>query len=215
VLAAARALLADRGLEGLTMRALAERLGVRANALYSHVDGKTALLDDLLDDVLAEVEAPGGDAPDPTRGLHTIMASTHEVLLAHPDLVPAYLARQGARGPNAQRLGDVMLALLERAGVSGPRAIEARRALIVYTIGFAAFATRPLFEPGGADDVNPANRESFERGLQWLLAGITARSSRPPAPLSPAGEHAGAAAPARSRAPRAAPSRRTPPETRP
>jgi TetR/AcrR family tetracycline transcriptional repressor len=170
VLAAARELLADRGLDGLTMRALADRLDVRPNALYSHVDSKTALLDDVLDDVLAEVEAPSPRAEDPSRGLRDLMASTHEVLLAHADLVPLYLSRQGARGPNAQRLGEVMLALLERTGVTGTRAREALRVLIVYTIGFAAFAT----EPDGTRIPPEEMRDTFERGLTWLLAGITA-----------------------------------------
>ena len=109
------------------------------NALYSHVVSKTTLVDD----VLAGVEAPVPDVEDPSAGLHDVMASTYRVLLAHPDLVPLYLARQGARGPNAQRLGDIMLRLLDGAVLSGPRAREARRVLIVYTIGFAAFTTRP------------------------------------------------------------------------
>src|SRR5919106_90497 len=111
VLAVARELLAERGFDALTMRALADRLGVSPNAIYSHVEDKTDLVDALLDDVLAEVEAPGPDADDPIEGLHAIMTSTFDVLLAHPDLVPLYVARQGARGPNAYRLGDVMIAL--------------------------------------------------------------------------------------------------------
>ncbi len=51
VLAAARELLATAGVDGLTMRALARRLDVAPNALYSHVRSKTDLLDALLDDL--------------------------------------------------------------------------------------------------------------------------------------------------------------------
>jgi TetR/AcrR family tetracycline transcriptional repressor len=173
VLAASRALLADEGLEAITMRALAERLGVTPNALYSHVVNKTALLDLMLDDVLAEVRAPDPARAEPAAGLHALMASTYEVLLAHPDLVPLYLARRGARGPEAVGLGEVMLALLERAGISGAQAREALRVLIVYTIGFAAFAIRPPLETGPV--VGPSSEElagNFESGLRWLLAGI-------------------------------------------
>jgi AcrR family transcriptional regulator len=172
VLAAARELLTERGLEALTMRALAERLGVRPNALYSHVASKTALVDDILDDVLAEVRAPAPDVEDPREGLHALMASTYDVLLAHPQLVSAYLARRGARGPNAQRLGEVMLGLLDRIGLRGARALEARRVLIVYAIGFAAFATHPPFEPGGGEHPPAEMVANFDRGLRWLLAGI-------------------------------------------
>jgi TetR/AcrR family tetracycline transcriptional repressor len=175
VLETAHELLGERGIDALTMRALAERLGVSPNTLYSHVADKTDLVDAILDDVLAEVDAPRSDVEDPTAGLHALMASTHEVLLAHPDLVPLYVARQGARGPNAHRLGDLMLALLDRAGVTGAAALEARRVLIVYTIGFAAFAARPPFEAGAEPPLPPERiSENFLSGLGWLLAGITA-----------------------------------------
>jgi TetR/AcrR family tetracycline transcriptional repressor len=166
VLAAAHELLAEEGLDALTMRALARRLGVAPNALYSHVPGKTELVDALLDDRLSLVEAPSADAPDPVAALAVVMTSTYEVLLTRPDLVPLYLARQGSRGPNAVRLGVVMDALLERTGLSAEAVPSARRALIVHAIGAAAF--------GGADGPVPAEmtRADFARSLRWLLAGI-------------------------------------------
>lgn len=153
------------------MRALADELGVAPNALYSHVESKTALLDDVLDDVLGEVAEPPADA-DPAEGLQQLMESSYRVLLAHPDLVPGYLARQGARGDNAQRLGDVMLALLERAGLTPERAYEALVVLIVYAIGFAAFATSAA--PGATDQPRSDEEvfETYTNGLRWLLAGI-------------------------------------------
>ena len=167
VLAAARALAAERGLAGLSMRTLAAALGVRPNALYSHVASKDALVDALLDGVLAEVEVPDAGAPDPLAGVHAMLTSTYRVLLAHADLVPAFLARQGARGPNAQHLGVVLRALLGRAGVQGDAAQEALNVLVVHAIGSAAFASgAPLGGDGGA--------AHFDRGLRWLLTGIAA-----------------------------------------
>jgi len=185
VLAAARELVAEGGADALTMRALARRLQVAPNALYSHVESKTQVLDDLLDDLLASVEAPGLDVEDPVAGITALMTSTYTVLTAHPDLVPLFLARQGARGPNAVALGRLMDALLARAGVSGAAAWEARRVLIVHTIGFAAFATgAPL--ASDADRPIPAeeSRRNFSRSLRWLLAGIAqsaASTGSPPA----------------------------------
>lgn len=173
VLAAARDVVAEGGLEALTMRALAQRLGVRPNALYSHVESKTILVDQLLDRALAAVEVPDADVPDPLRGVHALMTSTYRVLLAHADLVPIYLARHGARGPTARHLGDAMLALLARAGVTGARAREALQVLIVYTIGSAAFASR---SPFATEDVPPPSGDNhaahFDHGLCWILAGI-------------------------------------------
>jgi TetR/AcrR family transcriptional regulator, tetracycline repressor protein len=180
VLAGARELLAERGPEALTMRALAERLGVSPNALYSHVEDKAALVDELLDDALAEVEAPSPEAGDPIAGVHALMASTYRVLLAHVELVALYLARQGARGPNAERLGEITLALLARAGVAGGRAREALHVLIVYTIGAAAFVARPPLAGAHAAEPLATDHEArFERGLEWILAGIDERARRP------------------------------------
>jgi AcrR family transcriptional regulator len=173
VLAAAHELLVAGGVEALTMRRLASRLDVAPNALYSHVVSKTQLLDDLLDDLLSQVDTPPAEAEDPVAALAALMTSTYAVLTAHPSLVPLYLARQGARGANAVRLGERMDALLTRAGVPDRGVPEARRVLIVHTIGFAAFSTGANPADGSAAPVaaEEAGR-NFARGLQWVLAGI-------------------------------------------
>lgn len=156
------------------MRALARRLNVAPNALYSHVANKNALLDLLLDDLLAAIPAPTRDADDPLAGLTELMTATYQTLVAHPDVVPLYLARQGSRGLNARRLGRIMDALLARAGANPGNAAQARRVLIIHAIGSAAFATAAPAEP---DSDRPLSlREShhaFTSSLRWLLAGVT------------------------------------------
>lgn len=175
VLAAAAELVAEQGAGALTMRKIAARLEVAPNALYSHVESKTALVDALLDDVLGLVQDPSPDAPDPVDAVARLMTSTYDVLVAHADLVPLYLARQGARGRHAIRLGETMTVLLERAGVTGTEAGEALRVLIVHAIGFAAFATRGPLDPTLADGPRAArSRSDFTASLHWLLTGITA-----------------------------------------
>lgn len=81
--------------------------------------------------------------------------------------------------PNAQHPGNVMLALLARAGVTGSRAGEALHVLIVYTIGSASFTTRAPLATG---EVPPPSGEDhsghFDHGLRWVLAGIS-RSPQP------------------------------------
>lgn len=179
VLRGARELVAERGAGGLTMRALAQRLGVVPNTLYSHVSSKTGLVDDLLDAALSEVAPPARAGESPADRMHDLMSSTYRVLLVHADLLPLFLARRGSRGRNAQRLGDQMLDLLADAGLTGTRADEALHVLIVYTIGSAAFAARsPLStgtEPAADTD---RHRSDFSQGLRWLLAGVT--SAGPP-----------------------------------
>lgn len=161
MLTEARALVAEAGPAGLTMRALARRLDVAPNALYSHVADKTDVLDQLLDDLLGAVDA------DPDAGAERMMTSTYETLLGQPALVPLFLSRQGARGPNAVRLGEVLDAQLAAAGVADVP--EARRVLIVHAIGFAAF-------DAGQDAAATGPR--FARSLRWLLDGMTKAPTR-------------------------------------
>lgn len=172
VLSAARDLVVEQGVEALSMRAVARRLEVAPNALYSHVVSRTALVDELLDDLLAGVTVPAADARRPVDALARLLTSTYRVLTAAPDLVPLYLARQGARGPNAVRLGAVMDQLLTAAGVRPSDVTQARRVLIVHVIGAAAFASAPPAD--GARVLSAAqSRRAFGRSLRWLLAGIT------------------------------------------
>lgn len=172
-MAAASQLINEGGAGALTMRALAGRLGVAPNALYSHVENKTQLLDQLLDDLLAGVQAPAADSADPIRALREMMSSTYDVLTSAPTLLPLFLARQGARGPYAVRLGELMDAFFVRAGLSGAAVARARRVLIIHTIGSAAFAASAPVAPKG-DRPLPLSesRRSFDQGLRWLLAGI-------------------------------------------
>ena len=173
VLGAARDLLADGGLDAMTMRALARRLQVAPNALYSHVASRTALLDELLDDLLAAVPVPDAGRDDPVTALSGLLHATFDVLTAHPHLVPLYLARQGARGPHAVALGEVMDALLAAAGVAAASVPQARRVLIVHALGSAAFAAGA---PAEAEVGRPLSAveagRTFDRSLRWLLAGI-------------------------------------------
>ena len=138
VLAAARRIADDEGVDRLTMRRLAGELGVMPNALYSYVPDKEALLDALLDDLLAGIDSGDPAEGDWRDGLVRVMDSSRRLLLAHPRLAPVFLARPGL-GPNAARLGEITFELLRRGGLEGERAVEAFRILLIYSLGFAAF----------------------------------------------------------------------------
>src|ERR1700704_478153 len=61
VLRAAVALADEAGIEALSMRHLAQVLGVVPMALYKHVANKDELLDGMVDIVFSEIELPSGD----------------------------------------------------------------------------------------------------------------------------------------------------------
>lgn len=73
----------ELGTDALTMRVLAERLGVVPMALYKHVADREDLLDGMVDVVLAEIEPPPSARGWRSRVRGRILAS-RQVLLRHP-----------------------------------------------------------------------------------------------------------------------------------
>jgi TetR/AcrR family transcriptional regulator, tetracycline repressor protein len=172
IVAAARDSLSEEGVAGLSMRAVARRLGVAPNALYSHVEDKSALVDAVLDDLIGEIALPS-PALDPRDGVAAIMRDSYDALVRHPDLVALSLARQGSGGANAWRLGDRILELFAQAGVPDAAARDGLRIMLVHMMGCAAFATQYDRTLGGTPPhAVESVRADYVRGLDWLLDGI-------------------------------------------
>ena len=102
------------GLEALSMRRLAEHLGVRAASLYNHVRTKDELLQAVAEDVMGEVDVSGFDTGWET-GLRVWARSYRAALAAHPNLVP-FLASGPARRETALQRADAVHGGLTRAG---------------------------------------------------------------------------------------------------
>jgi AcrR family transcriptional regulator len=83
VLRAAVALADDSGIESLSMRKLAEELGVVPMALYKHVAKKEELLDGMIDLVVGEIDPPVG-GPDWKSAVRQRILSARRALLRHP-----------------------------------------------------------------------------------------------------------------------------------
>ena len=116
VVRAAIDVLDEVGLEGLTMRRLAERLGLRSPSLYWHVRDKDELLSLIADAICAEIEPPNSDQPWIAQ-LEAMAWEYRRVLLAHRDAA-LVLANTLPNGPNRLRLAECMLAVLVQAGFS-------------------------------------------------------------------------------------------------
>jgi len=158
---AALELAAERGLEAVTLRAVAVRLGVTPMALYRHVAGKDDLLDEMADRVYAELELPD-ESDDWWDGLLALGRSTRRVLLDRPWAVPLFA--RPLVGPNAVRLGDMLLATFRRAGFSTREANELHDQLT--GMMFALVALELSGKP---------NASAFERGIAMLRPGLEAR----------------------------------------
>src|SRR5215216_5352913 len=81
VVTSARRIAASEGIERLTMRRLADALGVMPNALYTYFPDKAAILDDVLDDLLGDVKRPRRNLSW-KQGLVSVMSSYRRLLLA-------------------------------------------------------------------------------------------------------------------------------------
>lgn len=134
VLRAAVRLADEHGLAALSMRKLAQTLGVEAMSLYNHVANKDDLLDGIADLVVAEMAPPeiGGDWK---AALRTRSTSAREVLLRHPWATGLIGTRINV-GPAMLRYIDATVGCLRAAGFSLPQADRAWNALDSHLYGF-------------------------------------------------------------------------------
>jgi AcrR family transcriptional regulator len=164
ILAEALALGETRGLDAVTIRGVADRLGVTPMALYRHVGDKDGLLDGLADALYAELRIPD-PADDWWEGLAGLARSTRAVLLERPWAVPLF--SRPLAGPHALALGSALAAALRTAGFSAEEATELHDQLsnMVFAL------VRPELH-------GRRNRAAFERGIELLRDGLAARLSR-------------------------------------
>ena len=206
VLGTAVQLADDEGLDGLSMRKLAKRLGVEAMSLYNHIPGgKERLLDGMVDLVFEEIDVPSADGPWRDE-LRNRAVSTRAALRRHQWAVGLMEARPNP-GESNRRLHEAALVCLLSAGFSVEAAIHAYSVQDAYIYGYALqertlaldtreqwreVAKRQLGERGSAPDVYPSTTEvlhyiakrgfshdeEFLFGLDLILDGLEQRLPR-------------------------------------
>ncbi|GAA6525499.1 TetR family transcriptional regulator [Intrasporangium sp. DVR] len=190
---AALELIDSDGLAALSMRRLADALGVQAASLYTHYATKEAVLDAVANRLIAEVDTTGFEHGW-REGLLTWARSYHAALAAHPNAVPL-IASGTQRRDEFLGMANAVHGGLVGAGWPARRATEISGAVKYLVIGAASTP----FASGFADDVQiyldryphlmQAHRlradaaridhDSFELGLQCLVRGL---EPGPPAP---------------------------------
>ena len=127
---------ADRhGLEGLSMRKLADELGAGAMSLYHYVPNKDDLLDGIVDLVFAEIERPSAEG-DWRAAMRARAVSTLDALGRHRWAVGRMEGR-GTHGPANLALHDAVLGCLRAAGFSLEMTVHAYSVQDSYIYGFA------------------------------------------------------------------------------
>lgn len=152
ILRAALAIADEQGLAAVSMRSVAERVGVSAMALYPYVGSKEALLDGLVDVLLAELPpalAQLTDA-DPWSRLIALAHALRAVARRHPSAFALLLARPSVT-PDAVRSTDAVYQALLDVGVPEPHVPRIERLLSTFVIGFAASEVNGRFSAGTLD----------------------------------------------------------------
>jgi TetR/AcrR family tetracycline transcriptional repressor len=205
----ALALLDEHGPGALSMRRVADRLGVAPNALYYRVQGKADLIDGLIDQVYADLDLDPDPAGDWTQQLTTLSQAIRAHLLAHPAVVP-YALQQPGLGPHSLRLGEAIYNVLRPAGFSDQAVVGTVYALLTYILGFVALEVpRAGIDPQTSDEfvrrmwaffaalppgefphtvelaaqlARISTDDQFQFGIRTFLAGLNANNRNPSKP---------------------------------
>ncbi|WP_320775460.1 TetR/AcrR family transcriptional regulator C-terminal domain-containing protein [Streptomyces sp. CRN 30] len=171
VIDAALAVLAERGLDGLSTRAVADRLGVRMNTVLWHVKTKARMVELMADAVLGTVthEDLPDDAPARVRDL---AGRYRRALLAHRDGA-ALVAGTYPAEPHTLRFADHLVQALLAAGADERQAAWTTWTLTYFVLGLAQ---EEQAAPGRDDDrldraVSAGEHPSLSRVLEYLGPG--------------------------------------------
>ncbi|MFH9393730.1 TetR/AcrR family transcriptional regulator C-terminal domain-containing protein [Streptomyces sp. NPDC017413] len=135
---AAIALLDEEGMERLTMRHLAERLGIGATTLYWHVDTKDDVVDLATDAIFAEAPLPDGHAENWQENVVALLSGCRTMLLRHPWSAALPLRQRPSIGPNFLTWLEFLQATLSRAGFKAQQTQASCWLLYNHVLGSAA-----------------------------------------------------------------------------
>ncbi|GMQ94219.1 MAG: TetR/AcrR family transcriptional regulator C-terminal domain-containing protein [Acidimicrobiia bacterium] len=140
-------LVADEGgIESLTMRRLAEELGVEAMSLYYHVANKEAVLDGIVDAIVSGIDVRPNGA-DWKSAVRKRILCAREVMLRHP-WAPGVIETRTTMSPVIMRYFDSLLGLFREGGFSYDLAHHTMHAMGSRALGF----TQELFEPDNEEE---------------------------------------------------------------
>jgi AcrR family transcriptional regulator len=163
VLAGAVAIADADGIAALTIRSLAQYLGVKPMSLYYYVANKGEILDAIVDVVFSEIDLPTVDG-DWRSEIRLRATSARHVLRRHSWAI-GLLESRTTPGPDTLRHHDAMLGTLRGAGFSIEMTAHAYALIDSYVYGFALQeAALPFDGPATVTDVAVPMMEQFPDG---------------------------------------------------
>jgi AcrR family transcriptional regulator len=168
------------GIERLTMRALAEALGVKAPALYWHIKNKQDLIDQIAEKMSAEI-LPSCGLSDARKYLFECARMYRQKLLEVRDGVTIFLRSYPSTPARCETIKNTLISLLH-IGVKEKHCLVAAGMYNNYVLSFVAdeviFKANPAGQPAFIDTIlgtgyeKMSFDEQFECGLQVLFAGF-------------------------------------------
>lgn len=143
IVANALEILDEGGAESLSMRSLAHRMGSSTSTLYRHFPSRSALIIDVIDRVLAEVELDPADFQTSWRqACGRIARATFEALGRHRNVAPL-LAEHPPIGPHAMKLREHFFAVMVHHRFPPETAVSTTVMIARCVLGFAAQFVAP------------------------------------------------------------------------
>jgi AcrR family transcriptional regulator len=174
IVAAARDMLEDGGLEAVSMAGVAVRVGVRPPSLYKHFRDRNELIGAIATDVALELGRTFEDAvarcgPSPADRVRALASAYRGMALARPRATALLFAGISPDAtPSAESQAAAARPILAAAdAIVGPaQALAAARVLTAFAHGFTSMEAAGAFRFGGDVD------EAYLLGVAVLLAGL-------------------------------------------
>ena len=189
--------LAEReGLEALSMRRLGSALGVEAMSLYHYIESKDALLDGIVERVVASMDVSAMEGGSWQERLKEGFRAYRRLAHDYPAVFPL-IGRRPVRTLAALGPVEIALGILDEARLSPRAALHAFRVLSSYTYGYALSEIRGFAMESASAGTGPPpdvlraeaarfphlarvipeagatdNEAEFETGLDVIIAGL-------------------------------------------
>ena len=155
----------EEGLDKLTVRRLATRIGIGTMTFYGYFRSKEEILDAMADLALGSLELPAAPAggKQPSESIATVANAFRTLMHDHPS-VAQILSSRVTESPRARRgamesVIDHMIA----SGIPGPLAVRCYGFIVVYSLGFASYRAPRSWADEDATDHDELRRQQSHR----------------------------------------------------
>ena len=191
VLEATLRVIDEQGLAALSMKRVADELGIGVMTIYGYVNTKEDLVDEVTHHALSALTAELRDGPPLERSTDAIRV-LYQTLRDHAGVLEVLL-NAPAPGPALDPLREDLLTIIDEIGVTGMSTMDALSILYSYAVGFAVTGRSrdrespikerrrmeslsrqrfPHLSSAPGDYASRVSATAFEKGLRGLIASL-------------------------------------------